>query len=92
MTTCHNNVGLALQILGASQLAGSPPIPEWDIPQAQYPSVALVNWTTGEGEACMLGWVAMELMMMVMAGNPRYWVLKLLIEEVRVNIYTCRHH
>jgi hypothetical protein len=52
-----------VQILGASQLAGSPPIPQWDIPEAQYPSVALINWTNGQ-------------------GNPRYWVLKMFIEEV----------
>lgn len=53
---------LGYDILGASQLAGSPPIPEWDIPDAQFPSVTLVNWTTG-------------------AGNARYWILKLLIDE-----------
>ncbi|EDQ87299.1 uncharacterized protein MONBRDRAFT_27352, partial [Monosiga brevicollis MX1] len=53
---------LGVNVLGASQLAGSPPIPEWDIPDPQYPSVTLVNWTSGQ-------------------GNPRYWVLKMFLEE-----------
>ncbi|EGD76938.1 hypothetical protein PTSG_07279 [Salpingoeca rosetta] len=54
---------LGLDVLGESQLAGSPPIPEWDIPDPQYPSVSMLNWTSGE-------------------GNARYWVLKLMIEEL----------
>eukprot|EP00043_Microstomoeca_roanoka_P017588 m.184224 g.184224 ORF g.184224 m.184224 type:complete len:614 (-) comp16665_c1_seq2:2397-4238(-) len=54
---------LGLEVLGESQLAGSPPIPEWDIVDPQYPSVSMLNWTTGE-------------------GNARYWVLKMLIEEL----------
>ena len=33
---------LGYDILGESQLAGSPPIPQWDVPDAQYPSVTLV--------------------------------------------------
>ena len=33
---------MGYDILGESQLAGSPPIPQWDIPYAQYPSVTLV--------------------------------------------------
>ena len=34
---------MGYDILGESQLAGSPPIPQWDIPEAQYPSVTLVR-------------------------------------------------
>ena len=77
--------------MGASQLAGSPSIPEWDIPDPQFPSVALINWTTGEGEiACCNGAAhGMALptrhelnLQNLLAGNPRYWALKLLIEEV----------
>jgi len=53
---------LGVEVLGESQLACSPAIPQWDIPDPQYPSVSLLNWTTG-------------------AGNARYWVLKLLLDE-----------
>jgi hypothetical protein len=35
---------MGYDILGESQLAGSPPIPEWDIPDAQFPEVTLVCW------------------------------------------------
>ena len=38
-------------ILGSSQLAGSPEIPEWGIPLPQYPSVSLLDWNTGYGNA-----------------------------------------
>jgi len=43
--------GGGIDWVGESQLAGSPPIPEWGIPDAQYPSVSMVNWTTGEPNA-----------------------------------------
>ena len=39
------------QVLGQSQLAGSPKIPEWGIPLPQYPSVSLLDWRTGLGNA-----------------------------------------
>jgi len=42
---------MGYDVLGCSQLAGSPPIPEWDIKDNQYPSVSMLNWTTGEGNA-----------------------------------------
>ena len=38
-------------VLGHSQLAGSPKIPEWGIPLPQYPSVSLLDWRTGLGNA-----------------------------------------
>ena len=31
--------------------AGSPKIPEWGIPLPQYPSVSLLSWNTGYGNA-----------------------------------------
>lgn len=40
-----------VEVLGHSQLAGSPPIPHWNIPLAQFPSVSLLDWTTGLGNA-----------------------------------------
>jgi hypothetical protein len=40
-----------LDVLGASQLAGVPATPEWNISNPQYPSVSLLNYTTGEGNA-----------------------------------------
>jgi len=42
---------LGYDVLGESQFAGCPVIPEWDIHDAQFPSVSLVNWTTGVGNA-----------------------------------------
>jgi len=60
--TFANLAKIGVEVAGESQLVGSPPIPGCDIPNAQYPSVSLLNWTTG-------------------AGNARYWVLKLLIDE-----------
>jgi hypothetical protein len=44
-----NLMDMGLDVIGMSQLAGSPPIPEWGIPDAQFPSVAMMNWTNGEG-------------------------------------------
>jgi hypothetical protein len=44
-----NLVDMGLDVIGMSQLAGSPPIPAWKIYEAQYPSVSMMNWTTGEG-------------------------------------------
>ena len=41
-TVGHMSV-MGYDILGESQLAGSPPIPQWDIPEAQFPSVTLVR-------------------------------------------------
>jgi len=38
-------------VLGHSQLAGSPEIPAWGIPAPQYPSVSLLSWRTGFGNA-----------------------------------------
>ena len=38
---------MGYDILGESQLVGSPPIPEWDIPDAQFSGVSMLNWTTG---------------------------------------------
>ncbi|KAH3763378.1 Brefeldin A-inhibited guanine nucleotide-exchange protein 2 [Pelomyxa schiedti] len=40
-----------VEVFGESQLCGSPEIPEWGIPDPQYPSVSMTNWTTGEGNA-----------------------------------------
>mmetsp|Transcript_1113 Transcript_1113/g.2557 ORF Transcript_1113/g.2557 Transcript_1113/m.2557 type:complete len:566 (+) Transcript_1113:69-1766(+) len=42
---------MGVEVLGHSQLAGSPPIPEWGIPLAQFPSVSLLDWRTGFGNA-----------------------------------------
>jgi len=42
---------LGYDVLGESQFAGCPAIPEWDIHDAQFPSVSLLNWTTGMGNA-----------------------------------------
>jgi len=42
---------LGYDVLGESQLAGCPVIPAWDIHNAQFPSVSLLNWTTGIGNA-----------------------------------------
>jgi hypothetical protein len=42
---------LGVEVLGQSQLAGSPKIPEWGIPFPQYPSVSLLDWRTGLGNA-----------------------------------------
>lgn len=57
-----NIVPLQFEVLGQSQLAGCPAIHEWGILDSQYPSVSLLNWTTG-------------------IGNPRYWILKLLLQN-----------
>jgi len=46
-----NMAQMGYDVLGESQLAGSPPIPQWGIPEAQFPSVSMLNWTTGEGNA-----------------------------------------
>jgi hypothetical protein len=40
-----------IDVLGHSQLAGSPEIPDWGIPLPQYPSVSLLSWKTGYGNA-----------------------------------------
>eukprot|EP00051_Salpingoeca_urceolata_P028204 m.485621 g.485621 ORF g.485621 m.485621 type:complete len:640 (+) comp23891_c0_seq1:123-2042(+) len=40
-----------VDVMGHSQLAGSPGIPEWNIPLPQYPSVSLLDWRTGYGNA-----------------------------------------
>ncbi|CAJ1396285.1 unnamed protein product [Effrenium voratum] len=42
---------MGVEVLGQSQLAGSPKIPEWGIPLPQYPSVSLLDWRTGLGNA-----------------------------------------
>lgn len=42
---------LGVEVLGQSQLAGSPKIPEWGIPRPQYPSASLLDWRTGLGNA-----------------------------------------
>ena len=42
---------LGVAVLGQSQLAGSPKIPEWGIPLPQFPSVSLLDWRTGFGNA-----------------------------------------
>jgi len=46
-----NLAPMGYDAIGMSQFAGSPAIPEWGIPDAQYPSVSMTNWTTGEGTA-----------------------------------------
>ena len=38
-------------ILGFSQFAGNPPLPDWDIPNAQFPGVSMIDWNTGLGNA-----------------------------------------
>eukprot|EP00056_Hartaetosiga_gracilis_P008821 m.126737 g.126737 ORF g.126737 m.126737 type:complete len:184 (+) comp12997_c0_seq11:2674-3225(+) len=40
---------IGFEVLGQSQLAGTPPQPQWDIHESQYPSVSLLDWTTGLG-------------------------------------------
>jgi len=42
---------IGYDVLGESQFAGVPVIHEWDINDAQFPSVSMTNWTTGEGTA-----------------------------------------
>merc|ERR1712130_83349 len=42
---------MGVEVLGHSQLAGSPKIPEWGIPLPQFPSVSLLDWRTGYGNA-----------------------------------------
>jgi len=46
-----NLAPMGYDVLGESQLAGTPPIPQWDIMDAQFSGVSMVNWTTGEGTA-----------------------------------------
>ena len=38
-----------VDLVGSSQLCGCPAIPEWNIPDRQYPGVSMTNWTTGDG-------------------------------------------
>ncbi|KAG7349230.1 glycosyl hydrolase family 39 protein [Nitzschia inconspicua] len=38
-----------VDIVGSSQYCGCPDIPEWGIPDRQYPGVSMTNWTTGSG-------------------------------------------
>ena len=40
-----------IDVAGCSQLAGCPVMPEYKISQAQFPSVSLLNWTNGLGNA-----------------------------------------
>ena len=42
---------LGVEVIGMSQLAGSPKIPEWGIPAPQFPSVTMLDWRTGLGTA-----------------------------------------
>ena len=42
---------VGVDIIGESQLAGTPPQPAYQILDAQYPSVSMLNWTTGGGNA-----------------------------------------
>jgi hypothetical protein len=46
-----NLAPMGYDALGESQMAGVPPIPQWDIMDAQFSGVSMVNWTTGEGTA-----------------------------------------
>ena len=46
---------LGVEVLGQSQLAGSPKIPEWGIPLPQYPSVSLLDWRNRFGQCSILG-------------------------------------
>jgi len=46
-----NMAPMGYDVLGESQFAGVPPIPEWDILDAQFSGVSMTNWTTGEGNA-----------------------------------------
>jgi len=62
-----NMAVMGYDVLGQSQLAGSPPIPKWDIPDAQFPSVSLLNWTTGVGNARY--WVLKLLLDHFQAGD-----------------------
>jgi hypothetical protein len=38
-----------IDVVGSSQFCGCPAIPEWDIPNPQYPGVSMTNWTSGSG-------------------------------------------
>lgn len=38
-----------VDLVGSSQYCGCPDIPEWGIPDRQYPGVSMTNWTTGSG-------------------------------------------
>lgn len=38
---------MGVDVIGMSQLVGSPPIPQCSVPDAQYPSVSMFDWTTG---------------------------------------------
>jgi hypothetical protein len=42
---------IGVDVVGESQLGGVPVVQEWSINQAQYPSVSMLNWTTGRGNA-----------------------------------------
>eukprot|EP00039_Didymoeca_costata_P029663 m.25773 g.25773 ORF g.25773 m.25773 type:complete len:676 (+) comp7738_c0_seq2:7-2034(+) len=46
-----NLAQMGVETLGHSQLAGSPSLPQWNIPLPQYPSVSLLDWRTGFGNA-----------------------------------------
>lgn len=46
-----NLAPMGVEVLGHSQLAGSPEIPDWGIPLSQFPSVSLLDWRTGFGNA-----------------------------------------
>lgn len=40
-----------VEVLGQSQLMGSPALPEWGVPIDQFPGVSLLSWETGYGNA-----------------------------------------
>jgi hypothetical protein len=46
-----NLAPMGYDVLGESQFVGVPPIPQWDILDAQFSGVSMVNWTTAEGTA-----------------------------------------
>jgi hypothetical protein len=39
----------SVDLVGSSQYCGCPAMPEWNIPNRQYPGVSMTNWTTGNG-------------------------------------------
>jgi len=38
-----------VDVVGSSQYCGCPEMPQWNIPDRQYPGVSMTNWTTGNG-------------------------------------------
>jgi hypothetical protein len=77
-----------VEVLGQSQLMGSPALPQWGVPIDQFPGVSLLSWETGYGNAKY--WSLMLLLQHFVSSQAIRWPSRVMVSSgIHCRLHAC---